>query len=56
MKNALEGIKVLDLTINLPGHCMTWLMAQMGAEVVKVKSPGIAKISPELNKSSYWGY
>jgi len=36
---ALEGIKVLDLTMNLPGPYMTWLLTTMGAEVVKIENP-----------------
>ena len=39
MQNALTGIKVLDLTMNLPGPFMTWLMAEMGAEILKVEPP-----------------
>ncbi|SMD12960.1 CoA-transferase family III [Desulfocicer vacuolatum DSM 3385] len=39
MKNALHGLRVLDLTMNLPGPYMTWLMAEMDAEVVKVENP-----------------
>lgn len=39
MSRALDGIKVLDLTMNLPGPYMTWLLAQLGAEVVKVENP-----------------
>ena len=39
MSQALEGLKVLDLTMNLPGPYMTWLLAVMGAEVVKVENP-----------------
>lgn len=39
MSRALEGIKVLDLTMNLPGPYMTWLLALLGAEVVKVENP-----------------
>ncbi len=39
MSQALEGLKVLDLTMNLPGPYMTWLLAAMGAEVVKVENP-----------------
>ena len=35
MNQALKGIRVLDLTMNLPGPYMTWLMAEMGAEVLK---------------------
>ena len=39
MQDALEGIKVLDLTMNLPGPFMTWLMVEMGAEILKVEPP-----------------
>lgn len=39
MQEALKGIRVLDLTMNLPGPFMTWLMAEMGAEILKVESP-----------------
>jgi alpha-methylacyl-CoA racemase len=39
MSQALSGLKVLDLTMNLPGPYMTWLLAVMGAEVVKVENP-----------------
>ncbi len=39
MQQALSGIKVLDLSSNLPGPYMTWLLASMGADVVKVENP-----------------
>ena len=39
MDRALNGLRVLDLTMNLPGPYMTWLMAGLGAEVVKVENP-----------------
>jgi crotonobetainyl-CoA:carnitine CoA-transferase CaiB-like acyl-CoA transferase len=39
MSQALSGIKVLDLTMNLPGPFMTWLLATLGAEVVKIENP-----------------
>ena len=37
---ALEGLRVLDLTRLLPGGYATLLMADMGADVVKVEEPG----------------
>lgn len=39
MSSALEGLKVLDLSMNLPGPYLTWLLACLGARVVKVENP-----------------
>jgi crotonobetainyl-CoA:carnitine CoA-transferase CaiB-like acyl-CoA transferase len=39
MSQALTGLKVLDLTMNLPGPYMTWLLALLGTQVVKVENP-----------------
>ena len=36
---ALSGLKVLDLSMNLPGPYLTWLLACLGAKVVKVENP-----------------
>jgi crotonobetainyl-CoA:carnitine CoA-transferase CaiB-like acyl-CoA transferase len=41
----LAGIKVLDLSIALTGPYATTLMADQGAEVVKVERPGIGDIA-----------
>jgi crotonobetainyl-CoA:carnitine CoA-transferase CaiB-like acyl-CoA transferase len=39
MKNALRGLRILDLSMNLPGPYMTWLLVEMGAEVLKIEPP-----------------
>ena len=36
---ALEGIRVLDFSRLLPGPYCTWLLADMGADVVRVENP-----------------
>lgn len=36
----LSGIKVIDLSVFLPGPMMTMMMADQGAEVWKIESPG----------------
>ncbi|APG61655.1 CoA transferase [Sphingorhabdus lutea] len=35
----LSGIKVIDLSVFLPGPMMTMMMADQGAEVIKIESP-----------------
>lgn len=53
MNQALKGIRVLDLTMNLPGPYMTWLMAEMGAmktlkldyETLSARFPGVIYVS-----------
>lgn len=39
LANALEGIRVLDLSRLLPGPFLTMILADMGADVVKVEDP-----------------
>ncbi|WP_108262406.1 CaiB/BaiF CoA transferase family protein [Mangrovicoccus ximenensis] len=40
MKGALDGIRVLDFSTLLPGPMATLVLAEAGAEVIKVERPG----------------
>ena len=44
----LEGIKVLDLSLFLPGPLLTQLMADHGAEVIKLEPLGVGEPNREI--------
>lgn len=47
----LAGVKVVDLTRMYPGTLCTWLLAGLGAEVIKVEEPGAVRSgAPFLNR------
>ena len=43
----LEGVRVLDLTRGMPGAVATMLLADYGAEVIVVESPGGITAAPD---------
>ncbi len=38
---SLDGVRVLDLSRNLPGPACSWVLAGMGAQVDRVETPGV---------------
>ena len=44
LADALSGIRVLDLSRLLPGPFLTMVLADMGADVVKVEDPRIGDL------------
>jgi crotonobetainyl-CoA:carnitine CoA-transferase CaiB-like acyl-CoA transferase len=53
MGAVLEGVKIIDLTTVLAGPFPTQMLAELGADVIKVESPGgdtVRDIGPFLNE------
>ncbi len=51
----LEGVRILDLTRLLPGPFCTWVLASLGAEILRVEDPGVgdyARLWPPMIGSS----
>jgi crotonobetainyl-CoA:carnitine CoA-transferase CaiB-like acyl-CoA transferase len=61
MERILEGVRVVDMTQYLAGPTVTRMMAEMGAEIVKVEQPpggdpsrAYAMIDRETGRSGYF--
>ena len=52
MAGALEGIRIVDLTAMITGPMATMMLADQGAEVVKVEPPGVGDVMRYLGSSS----
>jgi crotonobetainyl-CoA:carnitine CoA-transferase CaiB-like acyl-CoA transferase len=50
--NALDGLRVLDLTRLLPGPVATLRLAEMGADVLKIEAPGAGDPSRVMMQSA----
>ena len=51
MSQALQGIRVLDLSRLLPGPFLTMVLSDMGADVIKIEAPGMGDYLRELPPS-----
>ena len=56
MKKVFEGIRVVDFTNNVAGPCATAMLADMGAEIIKIERPVAGEesrgIAPRLEGQS----
>ena len=50
MSPLLDGLRVLDLSLWQPGHYATQLLADLGAEVIKVEPPGGDRMRPLVDR------
>jgi alpha-methylacyl-CoA racemase len=49
---ALEGVRILDLSMLVPGAFCTMLLGDLGADVLKIEAPGVAEFRPSLTASA----
>ena len=52
MAGALDGIRILDLTAMITGPMATMILADQGAEVIKIEPPGSGDVMRYLGSNS----
>ncbi len=50
---ALDGVKILELARVLPGEFCTMLLADMGADVLKIETPGTPESEEEKRRAAF---
>ncbi|MCL6477634.1 MAG: CoA transferase [Peptococcaceae bacterium] len=53
MGGLLAGVRILDLSMNLPGPYCTMLLCDLGADVIKIEKPGSGDQARVLNDSFF---
>ncbi|MGG0717163.1 CaiB/BaiF CoA-transferase family protein [Robertmurraya massiliosenegalensis] len=53
MPGPLQGIRVIDITTNISGPSLTMILADMGAEIIKIEKPKIGDDSRKMGP--LWG-
>jgi len=53
MPMSLEGLKILDLTRLFPGPYASLLLADLGADVIKIERPGRGDYLRQVNRASF---
>ena len=55
MAQILKGIRILDLTQYMAGPCGTMIVADLGAEVIKIESPKVGDLSRNIRQYTHKG-